>query len=191
MDLTPTTELEAVNRMLTNIGETPINTLESPGVVDAVRARQTLHDTSRTLQAQGWHWNRDRDFPLALTFPDKEITVPANTLTVTLNGDGCDGVVLRGRRLYDTRRHTYNFERALTVDLVTFLPFEELPEPARQYVTLSACRTFQENTIGSDTLSGFDRRDEVRAWAALMNAEGEEANLNILSEPSVYRVLGR
>lgn len=191
MDLAPTTELEAVNRMLINIGETPINTLESPGVVDAVRARQTLHDTSRTLQAQGWHWNRDRDFPLARTFPDGEITVPANTLTVTLKSTGCEDVVLRGRRLYDSRKHTYSFEQSLLVDLVTFLPFEELPEPARQYVTLSACRTFQENAIGSDTLSTFDRRDEVRSWAALLNAEGEESNLNILSEPSVYRVLGR
>jgi hypothetical protein len=191
MDLTPTTELEAVNRMLINIGETPINTLENPGVVDAVRARQTLYDTSRTLQAQGWHWNRDRDFTLPTSLPDGEIMVPANALTVTLKSTGCEDVVLRGRRLYDARRHTYSFDRGIVADVVTLLPFDELPEPARQYVTLSACRTFQENVVGSETLSGFDRRDEKLAWASLMNAEAEESNLNVLSEPSVSRVLGR
>lgn len=191
MNLTPTSELEAVNRLLINIGETPINTLENPGVVDAVRARQTLFDTSRGVQAHGWHWNRDRDFPLTRSFPLNEILLPASTLTVTFRGRPEDTFVLRGRRLYDARRHTYSFAQDLVADVVTFLPFEEIPEPARQFITLSAARTFQENAIGSDTLSGFDRRDEVRAWAALMNAEGEEGDLNILSEPSVYRVLGR
>ena len=46
-----TTELEAVNIMLSSIGEAPVNSLSS-GLVDAELAQTTLHNVSREVQAQ-------------------------------------------------------------------------------------------------------------------------------------------
>lgn len=183
MELVPTTELEAVNLMLAAIGESPVNTVADNGVVDAVMARARLRATSRAVQARGWHWNTDKALVLARSYPEGEVLVPANTLKVDTVGESKDvDVVLRGKRLYDRRRHTFSFDTNLTVDLVTMLPFEELPETARQYITVSAVRQFQEGRVGSETLSTFNRRDELIALADLLNEEGENADHNIITE---------
>ena len=50
-----TTELEAVNVMLTNIGETPVSSLEDEQVVDAAMARSILSNVTRELQTQAFH----------------------------------------------------------------------------------------------------------------------------------------
>ena len=183
MDLTPTTELEAINLMLATIGESPVNTVEDNGVVDAVMARQQLRAMSRRVQAKGWHWNTEKRLTLARTYPEGEIKLPANTLRVdtTYTDIGTD-VVRRGDRLYDRVNHTFEFRRDLMVDLVVFLPFEELPESARQYITLAAARKFQESQVGSETLSKFSMRDELLALSDLQNDEGETGDYNVLDE---------
>lgn len=183
LNLTPTTELEAINALLDTIGESPINKIEDDGLVDAVKARAQLRNTSRRVQAKGWHWNTDPALVLPRSFPSGEVRVPLNTLKVDTVGPsaGID-VVQRGVRLYDRQRSTYSFDGPLTVSLVTMLPFEELPEAARQYITLSASRSFSEKSVGSSELSRFATREELMALGDLMNAEGDNADANILDQ---------
>lgn len=191
--LTLTTELEAINLMLAGIGESPVSSVDDNGVVDAVLARMQLRATSRRVQERGWHWNTDPGMVLPRTFPDGFINVPANTLKVDSTSPDQDvDVVQRGTRLYDRRSHTYSFETALTVNLVSLLPFNELPEAARQFITIASARKFQEDRVGSTESSGFNRRDELMAWSALCDAEAETADYNVLSDSySVARVLDR
>jgi hypothetical protein len=193
MDLTPTTELEAVNAMLRTIGESPVSTIEDNGVIDAVTARQQLRNTSRRVQARGWHWNTEKALVLVRSFPEGEVKVPANTLKVDTVGPsaGVD-VTLRGNRLYDRTKHTFAFDTSLTVDLVAFLRFEELPENARQYITIAASRKFQQDTVGSDTLSNFNLRDELMALVALQDEEAANADYNIFTgDPTVTGMIYR
>lgn len=181
MILAPTTELEAVNTILASIGESPVNTVEDNGVVDAVIARQHLHNTSRRIQSRGWHWNTETGLTLTRTFPEGEIHLPNNTLRVhTTGADNDIDAVQRGKRLYNRRTHSYAFDRSLTVSLVLFLPFDELPEAARQYITSVAGRLFQEGQVGSHILERFVLRTELQALADLENAEAITANYNIL-----------
>lgn len=183
--LTPQTELEAVNQMLAAIGESPINTLEDSGLVDAEKAQQALKAMSRRVQKKGWSWNTDKAFTLALTSPDNFLQLPTNALKVVPAGnDRWRKVVQRGNRLYDTENSTYVFSAPIKVNLVSFLPFEELPETARTFITLAAARKFQENEVGSDSLSNFHKRDELQAWADLFDDEAEEADYNILRDDS-------
>ncbi|UIL29739.1 hypothetical protein LZK75_11385 [Rhizobium leguminosarum] len=105
--LTPTTELEAINLMLSVIGESPVNTVEDTGLVDAVVARQILIQSSRDVQLVGWHWNTEIDYPIAASFPEGELTLPPNTLKVdTAGADAGLDLVQRGNRLYDRKNHT-------------------------------------------------------------------------------------
>lgn len=191
--LAPTTELEAINAMLATIGEAPVNSVEDNGVVDAVTARQLLRSTSRECQSYGWHWNTEKALKLPLTFPDGFCMLPMTCLRVdTVNGSASTDVVQRGNRLYDRREHSYSFKTPLTVDMVVLLAFEELPEAARMYISAKAGRMFQERFVGSDTLSQFNRRDEMMALANLQNAEAETADANILTDNySVFRILDR
>ena len=189
--LSPTTELEAINTMLSTIGESPVNTVEDTGNVDVVIARQILQTVSREVQARGWHFNTEINYTIT---PDSEgyLVLPNTVLKVDpVYPDSSKDVVVRGSRLYDREKHTYVFTDAVKVDMTILLTFDELPEVARNYATIRASRIFQERVVGSDTLHAFNSQDEARAMVSLMEYEADTADLNILSgDYSVYRILG-
>ena len=189
--LSPTTELEAINTMLSTIGESPVNAVEDTGNVDVVIARQILQTVSREVQARGWHFNTEKNYTIT---PDSEgyLVLPNTVLKVdTVYPDCSKDVVVRGSRLYDRENHTYVFTDVVKVDMTILLTFDELPEVARNYVTIRASRIFQERVVGSDTLHAFNSQDEARAMVSLMEYEADTADLNILSgNYSVYRIIG-
>jgi len=192
LTLTPTTEKEAINLMLSGIGENPVNSLEDDGQVDTVLARQQLHAVSRDLQEKGWHWNTLEGLVLATTYLTNEISLPGNTLKVdTVDEDEQIDVVMRGKRLFNKTTNSYKFDKPVKVRLVEFLAFEELPQAARTYITLEAKQIFQQDRVGSDTLAAFHREQKLRAWAALLDAEAEVADRTVFDNYSVARVLDR
>ncbi len=107
------TELSAVNAMLAVIGEAPLSTLDGNALhADAVGARQALHNTSRSVQAEGWYFNTEQNYPFT---PDRDgfITLPPNVVSVDiepLNARGNVDVIVRGDRLYDLENHTFAFD---------------------------------------------------------------------------------
>ena len=52
-----TSELEAVNTILSAIGEAPVNSLTGSLPIDATQAQNLLKEISREIQAAGWHFN--------------------------------------------------------------------------------------------------------------------------------------
>lgn len=188
--LTPTNKLEAVNTMLTAIGNSPVSSLES-GLVEAELAETILNATSREVQSQGWHFNREFDFPLVPSFSG-EIVLPSNCLKVDTMTQGTDlDLVQRGQRLYNRKEHTYKVGKTVNADIVLFLDFTELPEIARNYIVIKATRVFQDRVLGSDTLHGFQKQDEELARIAFMELEADTADYSIFDNSSVTRVLDR
>jgi hypothetical protein len=192
--LWPTTELEAVNAMLQTIGETPVNSLEDTGLADAVIAHSLLQRISQEVQAKGWHFNTEISYPLVPNNPTPgDIELPGNVLYVDMTQQDADmDVVQRGFRLYDRRNHTYKFSETLHANMVVFLDFTELPEPARQYIYVRAARAFQDQMLGSQVLHTFSQQDEDQMWAALCAVEGETQDHNVLTDnyhayPIVHR----
>lgn len=183
--LTPMSELEAVNMLLESIGEAPVNTLES-GLSEAHIARQTLTQASRKCQSRGWWFNTETVTLSPNT--DKEIHLPANCLKVET---GLEHIVYRGSRLYDRADNTYKFEGQVRAQLVIGLSFDELPEVARHYIAVRAGRIFQDRTVGSTSLHGFQREDEQMAWHELHETELENGNYNIFDNADIARSLNR
>lgn len=190
--LTPTTELMAVNNMLASIGESRVNTLDDLDVEDAGIALDTLRSVSRATQLVGWNWNTDDDLVLDPNV-DGEIEVPSNTLKVTVTKERPDlKIAWRGRRLYDRANHTYTFTEPVKVDLVSMLPFEELPEAARQFIFVTAGAIFQQGVIGSVTLDRFSDKNIAAARLALEADEAETGRYNIFTgDWSVTRIIQR
>lgn len=191
MALTPATELNAVNTMLGTIGESPIASLNVTGLSDVATARNILEEISRAVQQAGWHFNSEKDYPLALD-ADGYLPIPSNTLAVdTSERNGHVDVTLRGTRLYDRTNHTYVFTTPLYVELVLFLEFEELPSAARHYITIRAARVFQKRILGSDTIDKFTEDDEKLAWRDFLDAEMKQSDVNIFNSYAAARVLRR
>ena len=175
----PTTELEAVNECLENIGQTPVSTISGSLGVDAQIALSFVRKVNRELQSQGWYWNTDKEIPLTPNGAGN-ILVPSNTLSVDTSGvDVSRDVVQRGSLLYDRDNRTYTFTEPLTVELVVGLPFEELPETARRFIALRAARIFQDRIEGTSGSSDMD--DEMRALANLQADHLRVADYNVLS----------
>lgn len=186
---TPTTELEAVNVMLGVIGESPVSTITSTGLTDVSVAVEVLTETSRAVQSRGWDFNSEENYELALNV-DGHLKPPSNTLRVDAYYTS-KNVVQRGDKLYDKTNRTSVFTEALKCDLVLFLPFTDLPEAARRYITVRAARRFQRRILGSDTLDVFTKDDELEAYTTMLEADSDTADRNIFNSPAVHRVIDR
>jgi hypothetical protein len=191
--LTATTELNAVNTMLSVIGESPINDLTADqSMVDVATARAILREVFIQVQEEGWDFNTEVAWALTPTVAN-EIYLPANCLQVDVTTETSGvSVVARGNRLYDKIGHSFSFTSKVIVDMVVLLDFDQVPEACRHYTTIRAARVFQQRSLGSETLAGFTEKDEARARAALKKLDANTADYNILSGSwSVARILNR
>jgi hypothetical protein len=182
MSLTLSTKLEAVNEILGAIGEAPVNTLNagSGKPIQAVQAETLLDNTSREIQAKGWHFNSEKKYPLTRA-NDNTITVPSNTLQVdTEVGKYIDiDIVQRGTSLYDKKNHRSTFTQDLEVDIVFLLDFTELPEQFRQWITIRAARKMAARFVGSGEIEVFTLRDEMEAKAMARRSNAKNADHTI------------
>ena len=188
--MTPTTKLEAINIMLSSIGESPVNSLTS-GLVDAEMAETILNATSRDVQSQGWHFNTEPSYGI-VPLASGELLLPANCLKVDqISSEREFDLVQRGSKLYDRKKHTFKIGRTVKVDMVIMLDFEQLPEAARRFITLKGARVFQDRAVGSAELHGFQERDELRALVELKDMEADTADYTIFDNYAVSRVFDR
>ena len=194
MSLSPTTKLEAVNTMLTSIGEQPIQNMNDlAGLSDASIAEQILDNVSSAIQSRGWIFNTDLDVQMPVA-QYGEIKLSPDILRVDTTSrvrDGDTDIVERGRKLYDRQKQTFVFTTKVTVNQIKLLIFEDLPEPARRYISIRASRIFHDRVVGSGELHRFYQEDEMNAWQALLEYEGDVADYNIFDNYDVFRVVDR
>lgn len=187
--ITPTTELEAVNECLANIGQAPVSTISGDLGVDAQIALNFVRSVNRELQSKGWNWNTEKNYPLTPNV-DLDILLPSNTLAVDSDGnDRGRDVVQRGPRLWDRDNLTFRFNKPINVEITFALTFEELPETARRYIALKAARIFQNRVEGREDES--DLRDEMEAMGILhadhLRSEDNNALYNNWSTAGMIR----
>ena len=131
---TRTTELEAVNTILSTIGEAPINSLTGSLPVDATVAKNVLSEITREVQSQGWHFNTHYKATLSKN-TDNKIPLPSNAVRIELDVNKYSkynyDIVQRDGFLYNLATNsdifTTDFDEAIIVYL---LPFDEIPEQA-------------------------------------------------------------
>lgn len=189
MNLLPMTELEAVNLILETSGESPVNSLITSGVSEVSIAQDILHNTSRNYQARGLYFNTEYKYPLSLD-TDGNIYLPYNTIKVDPI-DRTKRIIQRGTRLYDLENHTYIFTEVPEVEITFFLPFDELPQPVRNYVTVVAGREFQRKVVGSETINKLTEEDEMKALIAVQEYEDDTADYSIYDNYYAARVINR
>lgn len=188
----PTTELLAVNEMLTAIGTSPVSTLEVPGLSDAAIALDTLRAISKEVQTHGWWFNRS--YAVSLAPASNQITVPATMLSVnpTRGTDAVPAEVTRfctrDNKLFNMNTNSYTFAAPVKADVTYELEFENLPESVRRYVTVRAARIFQTKVLGDEQLGVFTSQNEQEAWSIL---EGDEGQNNPHSMMFMQRVRAR
>lgn len=192
MALTKTTKLQAVNIMLSTIGEAPVNTLTGTVGVDVATADRVLLETSLEVQSMGWHFNTVPDVELTPDSSTKLITVAPNVVRIDLESSATHDLVLRGDTLFDRKNNTNLFDKSIKkVTVVTALDFTDLPQLARHYITIRAARIFQDRVVGSEKHHSFTLRDEMMALSKLREYEMDTGDHSIFDNFTVSRALRR
>lgn len=180
-------KLDAVNVLLSAIGEDPVQSLET-GIGDAESAEDTLERVSREVQETGWHCNTDHGVTLT---PDIYGNIYLADDIIRIDSDGASrsfDVVEREdpndsrRKLFNRKTQSFRFDAPITVTLVRRLPFETLPLAMRRYIVAEAAIVFQMEKLTSVVVDRLLEKQRDKAWAAFQDAESENEDLNILRD---------
>ena len=183
------TELDAVNSILMSVGETPVNTLtvQSPEVAIA---QKTLRQVCREIQAEGWSYNTENEYPIQLD-TNNQCIIPNNVLQLDLNifQHGKDYDVVRRSdngvmKVYDKKGHTFTFENCdkLFFDIVWMLDFEDLPQAFKDYITTRASRIASNRMVNSQPSAKLLEADEAAARALAVEYEMKQSDHNIFND---------
>lgn len=206
-NLAPLTELEAVNSMLSAIGEAPVPALTGTGLTDVTMAVNILREVTRDVLSEGWRFNTEYSVDLE---PSGTVVLDGETLNVFTPPSGMlhydDATATRALRrskvyqeggedvlvFYDRDGNREGWEEAkLTLDkIISFVDFAWIPQVARSLLVQVATNKFVKHALGSDTIAAFSEADIAIARRRLVRAEGERRRRNLFNTPSVSAVLG-
>ena len=191
--ITPTTELQAINIMLSVIGEAPVNSITGTTSVDVSTAKNLLDETSMSVQSQGWHFNTHENYKNLALDQDNKIPLPSNCVKADASKNfRYINVTLRNGFLYNLETHTDVFTTVPEVDLVLVQQFEQLPEYARQYITQKASRRFASRFLGDAQIVQLIGQDENEALMAFHQADSQETDVNMLEgDSNTYSIINR
>ena len=188
---TSLSELEAANIMLSTISVAPVSTLEVPGDLNVSVAKQILYNTAREVESYGYYFNTDAKYPLARD-TDGQIVLPRNVLFVSVDRDFWSyDATLRGLKLYNRSEQTYKFDKDLTGSVTFFLEWDDLPQPARQYIAIKAARKFQLRMLPDEYTSKYSQQEELEAKAQLEDYDAMERQYNLADSNPVFNILAR
>lgn len=180
-----TTLLDAVNVLLTNIGEMPVDSLENQQIQDARIAERTLLEFAKEGQIRGWSWNTEKAYPFDRNSATGEIDVPGSVMSWLVDPYRLDGrFVLRGTRVYDKKNRTFQIDSTdapIKADVIWLLSWDDSPEAFNRWTTIRAARVFASRMLGSDSLINYTAVDEQAALTELMRVEYEQAQPNSLT----------
>jgi hypothetical protein len=161
-------QLDAVNEILGSVGQAPVTVLDQTNP-EVAFAFTTLMEISREVQAEGWAFNREFEYPLT---PDSNgyINIPANVLQMDLSqslvNEPYDTVIREGK-LYDKLNHTFKWvpTKEYHFDILWLFPYDDLPQPFKAYVTAKASTRAATRLVGdvnlAQTLSAYEAMRRV------------------------------
>ena len=196
------TELDAVNQILSSVGQAPVTTLDlqNPEVFTAVN---TLREQSKQVQIEGWAFNTERHYVMKPDATSKKIAAPSNMLAIDSNvaqhHDKYD-LVLRNGFVYDRYNHTYTFEEDVTADVLWYFDFQYLPPGMQAYITAKAARMAATKMVGDAQLNQLLQEQEATTRAAVIEEECNQGDYsffgfrdgdNYYNSYQPYRALSR
>lgn len=189
-----TTLLEAVNTVLSTVGNSPVSSVDELGIEDADMAYRLITEATRRVCLGSYDWNTDSDYPLA---PDTDgfISIPNGALKVDASDKSLRAVVRRNPAngllgLWDKGEHTFQFTSEVPCNITWGFAFEDLPEIARNFIVLTSGRTFQKRFVGSQVLDRYSAEDVAEAWGMLKQTEVRSRGVNMFRDNATLAGFG-
>lgn len=189
--------LDAVNACLETDGLSPVASLSVLGDPQVTRALSVVNRISKLVQTSGWSCNTDPEVTLALDVNGK-VPLAATVLNIKAEqyNTGIRRVAVRkdvsgDMFAWNVADKTFVFSDPLIADVVYLLDFEDLTEPLAFYIAARAARVYQAKSLGAATSDKFASREEQEAYAALVDAEAEMEDSNVLDDSPFCALIAR
>lgn len=180
-------ELDAINYILTTVGESPVNQIDTNNI-DVVNIKRLLDSNTRQILLAGYPFNVVENFKL---YPDEhthQISIPANVIKFDT---GTPTQIKRNGKLYDMQQQSDRFKAPVICKAYLNVPFEDLPDTFKTYAVLKTAVSFQQRFFG-DT----DQTQELmllltEAYNDVVYYEVKAANANLFQNSSVVGIINR
>jgi hypothetical protein len=192
------TKLEAVNLMLSLVGQTPVETLGSGANAIVAMAENILNEVDRETQAMGWWFNTEKS---VLYSPNKQNNVElgsdifhVDSATKTVGGRGGlnKNYTKRGGKLYNLEDHTFTFTSDVSLDVIKALDWLDTPMLFRNFVAKRGGRILVERYLGDGNLITSAADQERRAHEAMTFENSRQSDRNFLTDnPMRFAALNR
>ena len=192
---TRTTQLEAVNTILSTIGEAPVNSLTGSLPVDASMAVNILNEVNREVQSAGWKFNTSWKAKLVRD-TNNRIIIANDVLHIELDHLRYSKIsydpVMRGSYLFNLATESNVWDKDFDyAKIIYLLDFESIPEQARRYITIRAGRIFHDRTLGANAIHKYSQQDELSSLAVLKQTEADTADHNIFNSLDQQQTVNR
>ena len=175
------TELDAVNQILSSVGQAPVTTLDLQNPEVSI-VLNTLREVNKQVQAEGWIYNTERHYEFTPDSTTNEIAYPSNVLQLDANRehhkDKID-VVRRNGKLYDRYNHTYEFTKVIEADVVWYFDFTDVPPAFQAYITARAARMCCVKMVGDRELQSLLQEQEMMTRAAAIEYDCQQGDYSM------------
>ena len=187
-----TQELPAVNEILASVGQAPVSTLDQTNP-DVAIAYDTLLRVSREVQAEGWSFNKEYNYPE--TTANKQYIIPNNMLQVDLAvgtassraATSDKNVVRRDGKLYDKYNHTYDIttedSAEIKLDVTWLFDWIDLPVPVQDYIVSRAAVIVSSRIVGDGGQYQMLQQKEAYTRAMALEYETQQGDYTFFGHP--------
>lgn len=175
------TELDAVNQILTSVGQAPVTTLDLQNPEVSI-ALTTLREVNKQVQSEGWIFNTERGYELTPDSVTNYIAFPTNALSIDTNIDKYGSTydpIRRDGKLYDRLNHTYEWNTSVLCDITWLFQFTDVPPIVQQYITARAARLVATKMIGDQEINKLLQEQELQTRAAALEYECNQGDYSI------------
>ena len=164
--------------------ETRVETQANPDVAIALN---TLREVSREVQAEGWTYNTEYDYPLTPDSND-EVIIADDMLRVDLNDSRTNNLnfdsVIRGGKLYDRVKHTYKWtDDTVYVDIIWHFEWANIPDPIQAFIVARAAAIVSSRIVGDGQQYQMLQQKEAFARATALEYECNQGDFTYFGTP--------
>ena len=182
------TELSAVNSILGSIGQSPITALDDTALQNPEISfiKNILDEVNKDVQTTGWHFNTQTKVKRS---PDGNgnYIVPVDAILYDISDGQVDrnrDVVRRGGKLYDLVHQTDVFTQDFYFDIISLLPFTDLPPAIQRYIIARAACKAATQLVSNSDLVKLLKVEENQAKANALNYETEQGDNSFFGFPA-------
>ena len=196
------TELEAINRMLSAIGQAPVTTVDQTNPDVAICSR-TLTQVSQEVQSEGWSFNTFYNKEVTPNTDEKIVIRPVNIMVGegvrdhTIQMDLSHNTVYSRDKdsiakvdgvnvcLYDKINYTFKWgTKPVQVDTVEFFAdLSALPAAAQNYIVSKASTNLSMRTVGDTSQYQILKAEEEYARTQLQEYECNQGDYTFFGHP--------